>query len=845
MTLPSIAQSTNTSVPHYTGSPVSEGSRHDGGLRPVVGVNLYQVTRGVGESTGGSPTFGDGVRSDIRHHPNIAFWNDRYWVQYLPASEAVLASSADGVDWQHATAFGDLGTIRGQDVATHHRASFYVDEPTGRMLTTTFYGTRQGPNNAQGGFVRAVREVTGVDAQGRPTLGQTYGLLYNDGFEEIDELDPFTTSNDADFVAAANRMLDDRLYSQQFYEEHRTEGRRPISSSGGSTTFADYGFVIEQGAVTGGNFDAKAFNYWTLPDGRIAAVWKGVVGVTDDGAEGWTESNISRDDLVFDQRSRDSQTGELSITQLGWHGTAKVWGQALPDGASHAYALIGNFQSTEPDGRRWPLVISTSEDGIEFDGDALVIDGETPIQRYPDVSPQDHKDAGGAQYIRGIVEGNPRPTDATWLTYSSNKEDIWVARVPNAVTGQVTGPVVDDFQSQQVGGIVTDWNTYSPVLAPVRVVDEAGNHMLRLEDADPYDYARASRVFETATTGEVSFRVRPHQTSHGGLFIDVQNASGQRPVQLAFLPDGTLRALNGPPAQSLNFDTVNLASYHNQDGSGGDASSATISDGGRTVTLEGNAWKFLDFDYTITENTVLAFDFMSTREAELQGIGFDNNNSFELQTGFKLVGTQDGTEGIDDRWFEDYNINSGWESYRIDVGNFFQGDVDRMVLFNDDDAGSGSDLSNYGNSSFRDIMVFEDDGSALTLLSNYSGDEWIDLTLRFDADSGTYDVLVNGELEAEGLAFAEAVDSLERVSFTTGEYRGEDMARRPIGEMVGFGDFQWLETNLPGADTPVSPAVYDLDNFAAVPEPASAALLGLGALGLLKRRGSGSSEQKS
>ena len=44
---------------------------------------------------------------------------------------------------------------------------------------------------------------------------------------------------------------------------------------------------------------------------------------------------------------------------------------------------------------------------------------------------------------------------------------------------------------------MTDWNTYSPRLAPVSIVDfpSAANKSLELQDKDPYDYARAIRVF--------------------------------------------------------------------------------------------------------------------------------------------------------------------------------------------------------------------------------------------------------------------------------------------------------------------------------------------------------------
>ncbi len=46
--------------------------------------------------------------------------------------------------------------------------------------------------------------------------------------------------------------------------------------------------------------------------------------------------------------------------------------------------------------------------------------------------------SAGPQYVRGILEGNGTPPDGKlWVSYSVNKEDIWVASVPVPVTSEV------------------------------------------------------------------------------------------------------------------------------------------------------------------------------------------------------------------------------------------------------------------------------------------------------------------------------------------------------------------------------------------------------------------------
>ncbi len=83
-----------------------------------------------------------------------------------------------------------------------------------------------------------------------------------------------------------------------------------------------------------------------------------------------------------------------------------------------------------------------------------------------------------------------------WLTYST-KEDIWVARVPVPIRGSVPGPVSDNFDNMEVGGVIKDWNIRQGPWVQVGVVafPSARDKSLQLEDRDPDNYARAECVF--------------------------------------------------------------------------------------------------------------------------------------------------------------------------------------------------------------------------------------------------------------------------------------------------------------------------------------------------------------
>jgi len=212
---------------------------------------------------------------------------------------------------------------------------------------------------------------------------------------------------------------------------------------------------------------------------------------------------------------------------------AKVWGQRTSDGR---YALVYN-PSTHGH-HRWPLAVVTSDDGYEFDQMLRVV-GEIPPRRYAG----NCKDYG-AQYVRGIVEGNGTPPDGDmWIAYSMNKEDIWVSRIPVPVRYRVTDPIDETFDDMVPGGQVTDWNVCSGLWARVGVTRSPnGGNRLELWDQDPYSVATAERVFPEGSRVQLHAQVVAGQAQGGELHIEVADARGQVPARLWFGTDGHLWA---------------------------------------------------------------------------------------------------------------------------------------------------------------------------------------------------------------------------------------------------------------------------------------------------------------
>ncbi|MEA5534241.1 hypothetical protein VB691_09495, partial [Crocosphaera sp. XPORK-15E] len=167
-----------------------------------------------------------------------------------------------------------------------------------------------------------------------------------------------------------------------------------------------------------------------------------------------------------------------------------------------------------------------------------------------------------------------------------------------------------------------------------------------------------------------------------------------------------------------NSETNSLQTYGNASVLNGKSSPqdtsrsiVTYDDHGNEAKIKNNGWKQLAINnYNITANTVLNFEFRSTSQGEIQGIGFDNNdNVFDnTNTLFQLYGTQ--TWG--NQAFNNYAANDNWKAYSINVGDYFTGNFDRLAFMNDDDANVG------GISQFRNIVLSEEVPNSMNVSSD-------------------------------------------------------------------------------------------------------------------------------
>ncbi|TCC90018.1 six-hairpin glycosidase [Pedobacter frigiditerrae] len=491
----------------YTGKTLVNADYHHGQLIPVVGIHSIQTFRANREH----PELAENFGWTYNHAPMLAYWNNKFYVEYLsdkvgesiPPGQTLLQSSADGYTWTKPEVIFPIYRItdgtkkpgrdevaKDLDAVMHQRMGFYVSTKN-VFLVLGFYAisfdAKDDPNDGNG-IGRAVREI-----QPDGKYGPIYFIHYNPNWSEKNTLYPlYTRSKNKAFVEACNELLANKLMTQQWNEE--ADRKDPLI-----TLQKQY----------------KAFNYYHLNDGRVVGLWKNALtAISTDNGKSWPENASRAPGFV--------------------NSNAKFWGQRTADGN---FATVYN-----PSEYRWPLAISTSKNGLEYTN-LLLVNGEVAPMRYGG-----NYKSYGPQYVRGIIEGNGKPTDGKlWVTYSMNKEDIWVSSIPLPVTEIAKQQVDDDFSKLQAGKELALWNIYSPLWAPVKVE----NKTLVLKDKDPFDYAKAERVFPASSKVTTQFSIIPKQDNFGQMEIELQDAKGMATVRLTFDSTGTLSAKAG--ARYKNF----------------------------------------------------------------------------------------------------------------------------------------------------------------------------------------------------------------------------------------------------------------------------------------------------
>lgn len=497
---------------HYTGKTLSNVDYHHGQLSPAVGTHNIQTFRANREY----PEKAEGLGWTYNHAPMLAYWNGTFYLEYLnapvgehvPPTRTMIQTSKDGYNWTTpVTLFPEYkvpdgytkpdypGVAKDLYAITHQRVGFFTAK-SGRLLAISYYGValdmKDDPNDGNG-IGRVIREI-----KKDGSFGPIHFIRYNHAFNEKNTDFPFyKKSKDKGFVEACDELLSNPLYMMQWIEE--ADRNDPI--------------IPKIQAY-------KAFSYYRLDDGRIVGLWKhALTTMSNDGGKTWPESAQRAPGFV--------------------NSNAKIWGQRTSD---QKFATVYN-----PSEFRWPLAVSTSMDGLEYT-DLYLVHGDITPMRYGG-----NYKSRGPQYVRGIQENNGTPPDGNmWVTYSMNKEDMWVAKIRVPVTNMATSHADEVFDNMPEGKELDVWNIYSPLRAPVKIEKRNdGKRWLSLKDWDLFDYAKAERVVPESQTLDASFTVLPMQNDRGNLQIEFQNAKGEACTRIIFDNDGLMKLKTGARYNTL------------------------------------------------------------------------------------------------------------------------------------------------------------------------------------------------------------------------------------------------------------------------------------------------------
>ncbi|AEV99904.1 six-hairpin glycosidase [Niastella koreensis] len=509
----SIQQTTAQDTVRYVGTTLVNVDYHHGQLSPAVGVHNIQVMRANRDIKDSTTGFG----WTYNHQPLITYWNNTFYLEYLsnpvgehvPPGQSLMMTSKDGVHWTAPKISFPIykvpdGTTKEDykdsvahnlSAVMHQRMGWFISSKN-RLLMLGFYGIVLGPHddpNDGNGIGRVVREINKDGS-----FGPIYFIRYNHAFNSTNTSYPyFEKSKDKGFVEACKELLSNKLMVQQWGEE------------------ADRKDTL----LTLHNDNYKAFNYYTLPDGRTVGLWKlALTSISPDKGKSWLYNPVRAPHFV--------------------NSNAKIWGQRTSDGK---YVTVYN-----PSEFRWPLALSVSDDGLNYKN-LLLVNGEITSLRYGGA----YK-SYGPQYVRGLEAGAVSPDGNCWITYSMNKEDIWVASIPVPVKDKVAADVNDDFATLPAATALNEWNIYSPLWAPV-ALDKApdGTQVLSLKDKDPFDFGKAEHVLPAAKRMTATFTVVPQQNDHGNLHIEFQDAKGSAGIRLVFDSTGALYVKAGYRNRSI------------------------------------------------------------------------------------------------------------------------------------------------------------------------------------------------------------------------------------------------------------------------------------------------------
>jgi len=244
-------------------------------------------------------------------------------------------------------------------------------------------------------------------------------------------------------------------------------------------------------------------------------------------------------------------------------------------------------QSFEGNLGRWTN--ATTGDDLDFTRDS----GGTPSRN---TGPTTGADGNFYVYVEASGNGTGFPNKRALLNS------------PCLDFGSLTSPTID-FQYHMFGSAINSLNVEA------RTNNSGSWTSIFSRTGAQGNNWNAANVDLSAYAGETSVQLRFNVvTGSGGSgwqsdiaidAISIGNGSGN--------PDPD------PTCEALNFNNFQITAFSNQDSAG----NFSVVSEGSGLSLQNNTWKYISLNYTVTANTVIEFDFNSTAQGEIHGVGFE------------------------------------------------------------------------------------------------------------------------------------------------------------------------------------------------------------------------------
>jgi len=291
------------------------------------------------------------------------------------------------------------------------------------------------------------------------------------------------------------------------------------------------------------------------------------------------------------------------------------------------------------------------------------------------------------QYSRHI-KGRDRNGNANGgVTYISAPDGIMAGPISVKAIAADTTPVpviesVGEISTNNYKVELLGYDFGSNPTVSVRA-NEAGSSVFAVYTSD-YFHAQGTHASSHAHAGKDFIRFpfikvdRQNIFTNKGVCFTVNNGTHDSQAEQCYqrIPSNPQPQFMGEYLQSYNH-TNSLQDI--------DSDAYIVKADGSLVKIWGNSWKKIPFNYTVTSNTQVEFDFASTlSEGEITGIGFIMNGQSNVTAAkfWQLHGNQGNGWGNQ----EHHNYSgTAYKNYTIKIGETFTGQISHIVFAADYD----------------------------------------------------------------------------------------------------------------------------------------------------------------